>query len=198
MFDRILVAMDTSAIGKDVFEEALCLATVSHARLMLVHVLSGEVEGSSSVPIFPTMGYYPGVSDRTLELYQQQWQEMEKYGLELLRSYTQQATAAGITTEFHQCAGSPGRTICRTAGDWKADLIVIGRRGLSGLSELLLGSVSNYVLHHAPCSVLTVQHRVSTHPEATQKDDTIENLQKRKQSSPHSWVGCGVGTFKCD
>jgi nucleotide-binding universal stress UspA family protein len=174
MFDRILVAMDTSAIGKDVFEQALCLATGSHARLMLLHVLSGEAEGSSSVPIFPTMGYYPGVSDRTLELYQQQWQEMERYGLELLRSYTQQATAADITTEFQQCAGSPGRTICRIARDWQADLIVIGRRGLSGLSELLLGSVSNYVLHHAPCSVLTVQHCVNTHLEPNQKDHTIE------------------------
>lgn len=177
MFDRILVAMDTSAIGKDVFEEALYLAKASNSRLMLLHVLSGEVEGSSSVPIFPTMGYYPGVSDRTLELYQQQWQAMEKSGLELLRSYTDQATATGISTEFNQCAGSPGRTICNTARNWKANLIVIGRRGLSGLSELLLGSVSNYVLHHAPCSVLTVQHRVSAHPEATQQEQTIEEIQ---------------------
>lgn len=177
MFDRILVAMDTSAIGKDVFEEALCLAKVSNARLMLLHVLSGEAEGSASVPIFPTMGYYPGVSDRTLELYQQQWQEMEKYGLELLRSYTSQANTAGITAEFHQCAGSPGRIICKTARDWKADLIVIGRRGLSGLSELLLGSVSNHVLHHAPCSVLTVQHCANLNLEVAQQEQTSENLQ---------------------
>ncbi|MEO0350033.1 MAG: universal stress protein, partial [Cyanobacteria bacterium P01_A01_bin.15] len=40
---------------------------------------------------------------------------------------------------------------------WNADLIMMGRRGRSGFSELLLGSVSNYVMHHAPCSVLTVQ-----------------------------------------
>jgi len=36
-------------------------------------------------------------------------------------------------------------------------LVVVGRRGHSGLSELFLGSVSNYVLHRAPCSVLTIQ-----------------------------------------
>ncbi len=41
-----------------------------------------------------------------------------------------------------------------------ADLIVVGRRGRSGLSELILGSASNYVLHHAPCSVLTLQGKI--------------------------------------
>jgi nucleotide-binding universal stress UspA family protein len=40
---------------------------------------------------------------------------------------------------------------------WHADLIVMGRRGVSGMHELFLGSVSNYVTHHAPCSVLVVQ-----------------------------------------
>ncbi|NEO28803.1 MAG: universal stress protein, partial [Kamptonema sp. SIO4C4] len=35
--------------------------------------------------------------------------------------------------------------------------VIIGRRGRVGLSEILLGSVSNYVLHHAPCAVMVVQ-----------------------------------------
>lgn len=80
--------------------------------------------------------------------------------MELLRSRTRKAMAAGVSTEFTQLAGSPGKTICDLASDWGADLIVMGRRGRSGLSELILGSVSNYVLHHARCSVLTVQHPV--------------------------------------
>ncbi|RMG10302.1 MAG: universal stress protein, partial [Cyanobacteria bacterium J055] len=36
-------------------------------------------------------------------------------------------------------------------------LIIVGRRGRQGIEEAVLGSVSNYVVHHAPCSVLAIQ-----------------------------------------
>ncbi|MGC1393382.1 MAG: universal stress protein [Coleofasciculaceae cyanobacterium] len=36
-------------------------------------------------------------------------------------------------------------------------MVVVGRRGRTGLAEAFLGSVSNYVVHHAPCSVLVIQ-----------------------------------------
>lgn len=157
MFDKIIVAIDNSMMNRHVFAQALDLAVSNQAQLMLLHVLSAEQEGGANLPLFPTMGYYPGVSDRTLELYRQQWQTLETQGLEMLRDLAAQATAAGVVAEFSQTSGSPGRTICEIARSWDADLIIIGRRGLSGLSELFLGSVSNYVLHHAPCSVLTVQ-----------------------------------------
>ena len=44
------------------------------------------------------------------------------------------------------------------ANSWQADMIIVGNRGRSGLSEFFLGSVSNYVMHHAPCSVLVVHN----------------------------------------
>ena len=47
--------------------------------------------------------------------------------------------------------------ICKLAQEWNADLIVMGRRGHSILSELVLGSVSSYVIHRAHCSVHIVQ-----------------------------------------
>ncbi len=53
-------------------------------------------------------------------------------------------------------AGHPAETICRIAEDEKHDLIIMGRRGLSGVSSFFLGSVSDKVTHHAVCPVLVV------------------------------------------
>jgi len=53
--------------------------------------------------------------------------------------------------------GDPGRWIRDLAHSWEADLIVLGRRGLTGVAEMFLGSVSNYIVHHVGCSVLVVQ-----------------------------------------
>lgn len=168
MFHRVLVAMDTSAISDDVFNEALFIAKTNNANLMLVHVLSNEEVGRTNMPILPTLEYYPPAIERNLELYQEQIEACEQQGLELLRSHTQVATTAGVSTEFTQSYGNPGRIICDLARNWEADLIVMGRRGRSGLSELILGSVSNYVLHHAPCAVLVVQHPVHLSAKNTQ------------------------------
>lgn len=156
MFHKILVAVDSSSHSNHVFDAALALAKANQAHLMLLHVLSVEEEGSPSMPISSGFSYYPILNDTTLEVYQSQWRAFEEKGLNLLRRYTETATEAGIPTEFTQTPGSPGRMICEQAKMWGADLIMVGRRGRSGLSELLLGSVSNYVLHHATCSVLTV------------------------------------------
>ena len=164
MFHKILVAMDTSAPAKDVFDEALFIAQASKASLMLLHVLSGEEQSRQNIPVLPRKDYYPYpvMSKKTLEFNQEQWQALEKQGLELLQSRTDEATLAGVNTEFIQSPGNPGQTICNVARTWGADLIVVGRQGLSGLSELALGSVSNYVLYNASCSVLTVQHLKNT------------------------------------
>lgn len=159
MFHKILVAIDTSEIGKNVFDTALALAKATGASLMLLHVLSAEEEGSPYMPIiFSSMGYAGG--EKIIESYREDWEAFEKQGLELLRVRKDEATLAGVSTEFIQRPGRPGRTVCNFAQTWGADLIVIGRRGHSGLSDLFLGSVSNYVLHHAPCTVLTVQPSV--------------------------------------
>ena len=53
--------------------------------------------------------------------------------------------------------GDPGRWVRDLAQSWEADLVVLGRRGLTGVAEMFLGSVSNYIVHHVNCSVLVVQ-----------------------------------------
>ncbi|MFN6036632.1 MAG: universal stress protein, partial [Dolichospermum sp.] len=92
--------------------------------------------------------------------------------LQMLQSFTSQANTAGINTEFTQNSGNPGRMICELARTWNADLIMMGRRGRSGLAEFFLGSQSNYVLHHAPCSVQIVHLPVSA---KTQEEEVVSN-----------------------
>jgi len=60
-----------------------------------------------------------------------------------------------VTTEV--LLGSPERRIVETAETMHTDLIVVGSHGYNRWERLLLGSVSDSVTHHAPCSVLVVR-----------------------------------------
>ncbi len=53
--------------------------------------------------------------------------------------------------------GDAGRAIVEKAREIGADLVVVGSRGLSGVTSFLMGSVSTHVVHAAPCSVLVVR-----------------------------------------
>jgi nucleotide-binding universal stress UspA family protein len=66
------------------------------------------------------------------------------------------AQAAGAHAAFLIWQGDPGATIISAAEAEGADLIVIGTRGREGVARLLLGSVSDYVVRHAPCPVMVV------------------------------------------
>lgn len=154
MTQRILVALDL--LEPDVFETALSLATATKSDILLLHVLSARAFSSPSVPFGSGMDYSAALDQHTWELYQKQWQTFVDESLEILRQYTGRAEAAGINADFMQSANEPGPGICRMAKTWNADMIVMGSHQRKGLSELFLGSVSNYVMHHAPCSVMVV------------------------------------------
>jgi nucleotide-binding universal stress UspA family protein len=156
MFNKILVALDQSENAQQIYEHALSLAKLNNASLMLLHVLSHEEEGSPYPPPLSYWSYSPQLSAQTWEFYQKQWEDFKHKGLKVLQSYASEANTAGVNAEFRQILGSPGSVVCDVARHLGADLIIVGRRGRSGLTEFFLGSVSNYVLHHAPCSVLTV------------------------------------------
>ena len=153
MYKNILVAIDTSVIGDRMFNIALQLAKLGHSSLLLVHILS-EVAQESPLRFWPmNIGYDPQI----MKEYHQIWERFEKECLEMLQSKADTGKNAGFQTEFTQLRGSPGREICKLAQEWNTDLIVMGRRGHSILSELVLGSVSSYVIHRAHCSVHIVQ-----------------------------------------
>ncbi len=158
MYQKILVALDISSMAKDIFAQALFLAKQNQSQLKLLHIISSE-EDNSPLPVPPDLiTFYPVVGNElTMETWQEQWEIYIASGLDLLQQYTQEAMEAGVKADYTQLQGSPGRIICKFAKEEQVDLIVIGRRGRTGLSEILLGSVSNYVLHHAPCCVLVVQ-----------------------------------------
>lgn len=154
-YHKILVALDRSTLGETVFQQAATIAQQQQSQLLLIHCISIE-----NTMISPYPSFYSEEMVNFSQLVQERFQQESQDAQQWLTDCEKRATEQGIKTESQWKVGDPGRIIRELAKDWKADLIVIGRRGLTGISEMFLGSVSNYILHHAPCSVLVVQGEV--------------------------------------
>lgn len=169
MIQKILVALDHSHLGQSVFTYALELAQAYKANLKLFHSLTIDTMGEAAMPSVPgEIGQYPGLMGNAYQSQQmgglrEQAEQVQTY----LQDYKDMAASQGVSTELESQVGDPGHQLCQIARDWDADLIVVGRRGRTGLAEAFLGSVSNYVVHHAPCSVLVIQSVQSS-------EDTVE------------------------
>ncbi len=160
MYQRILVAVDDSDISRQASNKALSLAKAFSSKLHLIHVIlpvTQEYQDASLIAF--SGGFYPGGMDQVVK---ETWSSIEEAGLSLLQDFGKKAQKAGIAAEFTQKIGQPDREIVEFAKDWGADLIAIGSHGRKGLNEFVLGSVSNYVLHHVSCSVLLVHPEVSS------------------------------------
>lgn len=161
-YNRVLVAIDTSFSGGVVFEQALETAQFYKAKLYLLHCVETSMQRSSLLTASQTRtikgaNYFTPYDDADLQFAQQKWETQIEQANEWLLQYYQQATQRGVLATCESVFGAPGYQICTLANEWQIDLIVMGRKGHSGLAELFIGSVSNYVLHHAHCSVLVVQ-----------------------------------------
>ncbi|PAX58330.1 universal stress protein, partial [Brunnivagina elsteri] len=157
-YQKILVAMDNSIQSSKVFQEALDIAQKCGGELMLFNCLNNFFPSESIISI-GTIGDVDIYGTFKQQHKQRLQQELEKTQA-WLEVYSQQANMRKVSATFTYKYGDSGKEVCNLARSWKADLIVLGCRGYRGITELLLGSVSNYVLHHAPCNVLVVQEKV--------------------------------------
>ena len=76
----------------------------------------------------------------------------------LVKRATERITApGGLSVETAVVEGDPRTAIVDAADEWRADLIVVGSHGRTGLKRLMLGSVAQSVVAHAHCSVEIVR-----------------------------------------
>lgn len=153
MYEVILLAVDGSEHSSGATDAAAELATAFHSKLVVVHarqdVLSAAVIGSDAMSL-PTMA--------TGEQLVMVEQELDADARQLVDRITKEMTGRKITARGEVVSGrSAAKAILEAARDSDADLIVIGSRGLSDLTGLLVGSVAHQVVQHAQCPVLVVR-----------------------------------------
>lgn len=159
MYQRILVALgeDDTAMNAEVLSEAVAIARASKGVLNLLHVLFPPGSGFPNPMYLTADGMHSTVTNDAFQIYLEEWHSWQTSNQKLLDEQANTLAAQGVMAEWTQAIGDPGSQICQVAQGWNADLIVMGRHHRSGMAELLVGSVSNYVMHHASCSVIAVQ-----------------------------------------
>src|SRR4051812_23247990 len=136
----ILHPTDFSAHANQAFALACSLAQASGSRLLVLHV--------APIPQLHTKRYYR--------------EEMEA----ALRR--RQAPDPAVETGWHLLAGEPAPEILWLAREIRCALIVMGTQGQTGLARLLMGSVAEQVVRHAPCPVVTVKSPARELPPAAE------------------------------
>ncbi|WP_339264918.1 universal stress protein [Paenibacillus sp. FSL W8-0187] len=142
MFDKIMVAIDKSEITNKLLDATVEIAQNKQTQVTLVNVSQDYVSNG--------MTYVP---ENFLE---ELLNEMEKASLEQLQQTKSKLKSAGINTETVHLKGDPAREILNYAKDTEQQLIIIGSRGLRGIKEMMLGSVSHKVSQLSSCPVLIV------------------------------------------
>ncbi len=139
---RILVPTDFSEHARHAAEIAGQLAKSLGAGVHLLHVLNLPVQAVTPEAAVVPVGFW-----KELRAHAERQVEAEKKKLEGL--------GVAVTSEVFEDV--PGFAISGAAERAKADLIVMGSRGLSGLKHIVLGSVAERTVRTAPCPVLTVK-----------------------------------------
>ena len=142
-FKHILATTDMSEASRPALIYASAFASGYDANLALLHV----------VPTFDAIQMPPGtLGDAVQMVYPASRDEV----LATMQRHVESAGLASASLYLMAEAGDPVDTIVDQAVSIPADVIVMGTHRRSGLNRLLYGSVTEHVLHRAPCPVLTV------------------------------------------
>jgi nucleotide-binding universal stress UspA family protein len=145
VFKRIVVGTDGSETAAQAVRQAIELAKLSGAQLSIVSAyspISGRrVKGEQSEA--PADVQYE-IGPREDVIF-------------ILDAAAAEAREAGVEVQTHPVEADPADAILNVAEETKADLIVVGNKGMTGARRYLLGSVPNNVSHHASCSVIIVR-----------------------------------------
>lgn len=139
MIQNILVAIDGSDLSEQVIATLHQIKLSRNTKIILCYVIpntGADVEVAADRP----------PADQENVAYIHMKKLMEPFQAEF-----------SCPSELEIVTGDPAEEIIRLANIYKADLIVIGSRGLTGINRILLGSVSSQVVADAHCSVLVVK-----------------------------------------
>ena len=139
---RILVAVDFSKHADQALEAAVELTKQFGAELHLVHALDVRVSLMTPYEAVIRAAFVEDARDAAASK------------LDVL---VQKLATGGVRASVHLTEDPAASAIVDLAEKIGADLIVMGTRGHTGLTHVLLGSVAERTLRHAPCSVLTVK-----------------------------------------
>jgi nucleotide-binding universal stress UspA family protein len=141
---RVLHATDFSRASGAAFAKAVALAKENKAELLIVHVLT---------PTVPMVGdgYISPKVYEDLEASTRAW------GKKQLDALVAKAVKGGARARGVLLDGIAHDQIVRAARNKRADLIVIGTHGRTGMAKLFLGSVAGRVVSAAKCPVMTVR-----------------------------------------
>lgn len=141
---RIFFASDFSKASGKAFTTAVTMAKANQATLTILHVIV------PFVPIVPEQ-YINTVTWEQIDRQARRWSQRQ------LVKLVERAKKAGIRAVGLLLEGDPAQQIVRAARSKRADLLVVGTHGRTGLSKLFVGSVAARVVATASCPVATVR-----------------------------------------
>lgn len=142
---RILCPTDFSQHSRYALRKAAGMARASGAEIILLHVFPQTTPGGLNEDAY------------LLANWRQFMKREEERARAALEREARSKLLQGIRVRILLGAGSPHREIQQIASRTHADLIVISTHGMTGLLHLVMGSVAERVVRHAPCSVLVVK-----------------------------------------